>query len=106
MSGADELADFYVHTVQVEPKVGIYGDYGPAVPVPCFVDEQTRIVRAADGTEQTSSTTIVAHPDHAPTLVAGSRVTLPSGDRTTILSRSLADSGPLDLPDHVEAACE
>lgn len=103
---SDDLADFYVHTVTVQAKQGIYDTYGPPVTVPCFVDEQTRLVRAADGSETVSSTTITAAPAHAPTLVQGARVTLPSGDTTNILTRSVHESGDLDLPDHVTAACE
>lgn len=106
MSAADELNDFYVHSVTVETKQGIYDTYGTPVTISCFVDETTRLVRSPNGNEVVSSTTITAHPDLATVLVQGARVTLPSGDVTTILTRSLAESGDLDLPDHVTAACE
>lgn len=103
-----DLAEFLVHTVTVEPHLGEsgYGGaiYGPPVNVPCFVDETTRMVRDSNGSETVSSSTIYAAPD-AP-ITGGSRVTLPSGDTTTVISSSRHDSGPLDLPDHMEAACE
>lgn len=103
-----DLAEFLVHTVTVEPFEGEsgYGGpvYGPPVDTTCFVDETTRMVRDGNGTETVSSTTIYAAKD-AP-ITGGSRVTLPSGDATTVISTSRHNSGPLDLPDHLEAACE
>ncbi|WP_127572778.1 hypothetical protein [Georgenia faecalis] len=105
----DELAEFYVHEVTVEPfrGSGSYGPvYGPPVKVACWVDESTRLVRAPDGTEQASSTTITAPLTAKDQLTVGARVLLPSGDSTVVITRAVADSGPLDLPDHVEAACE
>lgn len=103
-----DLVEFFVHTVSVEPFEGEsgYGGtiYGAPVDVACFVDETTRMVRATDGSEVVSSSTVYAGPD-AP-ITNGSRVTLPSGDTTVVVATSRHDSGPLDLPDHLEAACE
>ncbi|WP_131104028.1 hypothetical protein [Ornithinimicrobium sufpigmenti] len=112
----DELEDFLAHTITVRTKLGT-GSYGPIYAEPVtltpedgtgvLVDEETRLVRAADGTEAVSSTTIVARVAQADALTPGSRVTLPSGDETTILSRSVATTPGLDdMPEHVEAACE
>lgn len=103
---ADDLNDFYIHSVIIERKQGIYDTYGTPVTISCFVDETTRLVRAANGSETVSSTTITAHTDLATVLASGARVTLPSGDTTNILTTSVHTSGALDLPDHCTASCE
>ena len=101
MSAADELAEFYVHTVTVTPKAGD-SPYGPAYGDPftlaCFVDETTRLVRGLDGAEVVSSATLTTAP--GVDVPVGSDVALPSGRATTVLGVAHADSGPLDLPDH------
>ena len=112
----DEFADFLAHTVKVRPHLGT-GAYGPVFGeqvtlspedgTGVLVDEETRLVRASDGTEAVSSTTIIARPAQADLLTAGSEVTLPSGDTTTVLTRSVQTMPGLDgMPEHVEAACE
>ena len=68
------------HQVTVEPYIGdgAYGPvYGPSTTVRAMVDEQTREVRAPDGEQVTSSSTVYCRPEvDAP---PQSRVTLPSG---------------------------
>lgn len=103
---ADELNDFLVHTVTITPKTGdgAYGPvFGPPVPdVPAWVDEQTRLVRDSDGVEVVSSATVYAR---AGTVAPpGSRLVLPSGRDAEVIACTVRDSGPLDLPDHVEIA--
>ncbi|WP_122262224.1 hypothetical protein [Ornithinimicrobium cerasi] len=112
----DELADFLAHTITVEPLLGtgsygkVYGDpltLSPEDGTGVMVDETTRLVRTATGSEATSTTTIVARVAQAPSLVVGTRVTLPTGDTTTVLSSSVQTMPGLDgMPEHVEAACE
>lgn len=97
------LRKFYRDTVSVRAKEGIYDTYGAPVQVTCMVDETTRLVRGADGAEVVSSSTIYAPPERAAVLVQGAEVTLPSGDVTSILSRSVRRFGRLS---HVEAACQ
>lgn len=100
---------FMVHTVGVRTLTG-EGSYGPiyadSVSVSgVMVDETTRLVRSGDGSEVVSSTTIYGPLDTAAVFTVGSRVTLPSGDETTVLSRSVHSLPGLGLPEHVEVAC-
>lgn len=105
----DDFAEFYVHTVTSEPFLGS-GSHGPIfggpVDVSCFVNETTRFVRDSEGVEVLSTATIAAPKGEATHFPAGSLVTLPSGRVSRVLSLVVADSGPLDLPDHMAAACE
>lgn len=102
---------FMVHTVKVRTYSG-EGSMGPiyapeATMERVYVDETTRLVRAADGSEVTSSTTIYdAGLARADMLKVGTLVTLPSGDTTTVLSRSVHSMPLPGMPEHVEAACE
>jgi len=109
VSTADELDDFLMHTVTVVPLVGSggMGDvHGPAVAgVPCLVDETTRLVRDRAGAQVVSSATVYARTS-APDAPPGSLVTLPSGRTAVVLVQARRESGPLDLPDHVEWAVE
>jgi hypothetical protein len=91
------------HTVTVEPYLGpsAYGPrYGPAAEVRCFLDEQTRMVRAGDGTQVSSSSTAYALLDTA--APAQSRVTLPDGRQTTVIAALRRDGGALPVPSHLE----
>lgn len=87
----------------VEPFLGNSSKgplYGPAVDVRCFVLEKTRMVRAPSGEEVTSSTTVYARLETV--CPAKSRVTLPSGRRSTVIDAVRQDSGGLPTPDHLE----
>lgn len=91
------------HTVTVEPYQGAsaYGpQYGTAATVVCFLDQQTRLVRAPDGQEVTSTSTFYARPG----LVCPpeSRVTLPDGRTTRVIARLDRSGGGMPTPDHVE----
>ncbi|MEU5979389.1 hypothetical protein [Streptomyces sp. NPDC047315] len=92
------------HTVTVEPYKGdsAYGpQYGPAVQVRCFLDDQTRTVRRPDGQEVVSSATFYAQLDTT-VCPAESRVTLPSGRQTTVIAALRRDGGGLPVPSHLE----
>lgn len=92
-----------VHTVTVEAYEGdsAYGPrYADPVSVRCFVEEQTRTVRAPTGQEVVSSSTLYARLDT--TCPAESRVTLPSGRQTTVIAAHRRDGGGLPVPDHLE----
>ncbi len=92
-----------VHQVTVEPYLGdgAYGpSYGVPVPVACFLDETTRMVRAKDGREITSSST--AYCQLGVTCPADSRVTLPDGRQTTVIAAMRRDGGTLPVPSHLE----
>ncbi|MGW4850147.1 hypothetical protein ACWEPZ_02800 [Streptomyces sp. NPDC004288] len=95
------------HEVSIEPYLGDTSKgptYGAAVPVRCFLDAATRMVRSPAGEQVTSSSTVYADPGTVtPT---GSRVTLPDGHVTTVIWCKDRDGGGLPTPDHVEIALE
>ncbi|WP_282698207.1 hypothetical protein [Streptomyces sp. CC208A] len=92
-----------IHVVQVEPYLGVGPSgpaYGPAGPVRCLLEEQTRLVRSPAGDEVVSSSTAYAMPGTvAP---AKSRVTLPGGRRTVVIASYNRDGGGLGTPNHTE----
>lgn len=95
------------HTVTVEPYTGdgAYGPvYGAAVEVRGMVDEQTRMVRSPGGEQVVSSSTVYVRLDT--TAPPGSRVTLPSGRRTTVINALRRDGSGLPTPDHLELQLE
>lgn len=91
------------HVVTVEPFEGNTSSgpkYGDPVEVKCFVLEKTRMVRAPNGEEVTSSTTVYTRLDVVcPTK---SRVTLPSGRKSTVIDAVRQDANGLPTPDHLE----
>jgi hypothetical protein len=91
------------HTVTIEPYLGAtaYGPkYGPPTAVEGFLDEQTRMVRAADGTQVSSTSTFWPRLDT--TAPAQSRVTLPDGRVTSVIAALRRDGGGLPVPSHLE----
>jgi hypothetical protein len=100
-----ELSTFMVHTVAVETLSGggPMGDtYSDPTPVPCFVDEKRRYVRDSTGNETVSETTLwVEDKTFYDAFTPGSVVT--HRDKiSTVIGRSMLDSGALELPDHLE----
>ncbi|MFE9340866.1 hypothetical protein [Streptomyces sp. NPDC007063] len=96
------------HRVTVEPYAGdsAYGPtYGPAVEdVPALVAETVRTVRDREGREVTSTAQIIAAPDlDCP---AESRVTLPSGRTTRVLTVAHHTAPGLPVPQSSEVMCE
>ena len=105
MSTADELEEFYVHTIDVQTLTGAgaWGNtYEEHPGIRCFIDETRTIVRDAQGAEVISETNITAPPEFAVIFLPGSLVTLPTRE-ATVIKAGHATSGMLDLPDHVEA---
>lgn len=91
------------HEVTMEAFLGNSSNgplYGPPAVVRCFVEEKTRLVRAPSGEEVTSSSTFYARL--GATCPAGSRVTLPTGRKTTVIEAVPRDGGGLPTPDHLE----
>lgn len=104
MSAADEIAEFYVHSVTVERLAGAqpWGDvYDPPVTVRCFVDEDRRFVRDGAGREVVSEATLTAPPEAAQHFTPGSVVTV-NGRRAQVIKAARAESHDLGLPDHTE----
>lgn len=95
------------HTVTVEPWAGSggYGDiWGDPFDLQCFVEDRRRLVRAADGSEVISETTVYAN--RGPSIPNRSRITLPSGRVSMAITVADHDGGALPVPSHLEIACE
>lgn len=92
-------------TVEAYQGSGAYADaYAAAVQVSCWVDAKRRLIRAPDGSQVVSETTVLAALDTvAP---ARSRVTLPDGSTTLVISSTRREAAGLPLPEHLEIVCE
>ncbi|MER6832708.1 hypothetical protein ABT320_01740 [Streptomyces cellulosae] len=91
------------HQVTVEPYLGSgsKGDvYGPPERVRCLIDEKTQQVISPGGQTVTSGSSYIARPDHRPP--PNSRVTLPDGRRTTVITVARADGGRLPVPSNTQ----
>lgn len=91
--------------VTVEPFEGdgSFGPaYGPVVTVRALVEHGRRLVRDQTGTEVVSETTL--RVPLGTVCPAGSRVTLPDGTRSTVITARRYDGGMLPVPSHLEAA--
>jgi hypothetical protein len=106
----DPLASWYTQPVAVERFIGsgAFGDeYAAVETVLMAVDDKRRLVRAPDGSEVVSETTL-AHPVTVTAIAPRSRVTLPAtfGGRTSLVITSSVGISGLPTPDHVELAIE
>lgn len=93
------------HRVRVEPYLGsgATGDaYGPAVVLRAQVDQTRRTVRDATGAEVVSEATVRGRLASARRCPPGSRVTLPGGRRTWVISVRRHDDADLGAWQHVE----
>lgn len=100
-------AALWQHVVTVEryEGSGAYGDvYGAPEQVRCLLSEQTRMVRGPDGSDTVSGASYIAELAHRPPL--GSRVTLPDGRQTTVISVDRADGGTLPVPSNTQVYLE
>jgi hypothetical protein len=91
------------HRVTVEPYLGSSskGDrYGPPETVRCLIDEKTQQVTTPGGQEVTSGSSYITRPDHRPP--PNSRVTLPDGRRTKVITIARADGGRLPVPSNTQ----
>lgn len=93
-----------VHTVRVETKSGEdpWGNTNTALsePIPGFLNDSRELVRSATGDQVVSETTFYTGKEHKDLFPPESLVHLP--DRvSTVIRCAVADSGPLDLPDHI-----
>ena len=93
-----------VHAVTVETKSGedSWGNINTVTsgPVLGFLDDSRALVRSATGDQVVSESTFYTSKDHAALFTPESLVNLP--DRvSTVIRCKTADSGPLDLPDHI-----
>ncbi|MDQ0854783.1 hypothetical protein QFZ79_002894 [Arthrobacter sp. V4I6] len=98
------FGEFMVHEVTVETKSGedSWGNVHTvtSAPIPGFLDDSRALVRSAAGDQVVSESTFYTGKEHAPLFAPESLVNLP--DRvSTVIRCKTADSGPLDLPDHI-----
>jgi hypothetical protein len=109
-------ADLYVNEVTVKTLTGRDAEWGGATysagqTVTCLVVEQTRIVRAPDGSEVVSGTQIYADLTSGALLQPGSVVELPvagfrpAGSSTTVITLDAISVGDPAV-DGVVALCE
>lgn len=106
---ADDLADFYGHTVTVTPLQGegAYGPvYGAEQTVAGFLDSATRLVRSATGQEVVSQSTFYTDVAHAGAFTSGSVVALPGDAHTVVITANARTAPGLDLPAHLEVQME
>lgn len=94
------------HTVGLRRFTG-HGSTGPTHGAreehPAFVDAHTRNVRARDGEQRVSSTTVYLQLDTEP----GQRDLLDyDGRELRVIDVKVRDGGGLPTPDHVEIICE
>ncbi|MDQ1738102.1 MAG: hypothetical protein QOH56_4353 [Pseudonocardiales bacterium] len=100
-----ELDEWWVHTVAVETKLGAgaYGDqWASAVPALVFVEDVTKLVRDASGTEVVSTSTVFGELTLASLFALGSMVTTSSGRESRVITLARFDSGSLEGLDHIE----
>ncbi|MFG2900977.1 hypothetical protein ACGFZH_28310 [Streptomyces zaomyceticus] len=91
------------HTVTVEGYLGpsSKGDlYGPPAEVACLLDERLQMVTNPGGETVTSSSSYIARPSHNP--APNSRVTLPDGRRTRVITVARPDGGALPVPSNTQ----
>lgn len=82
------------HQATVQPYTGSGAEgrnYGPALQVPCYVEGATKLVRSVDGNEVVAQSVMFTDlRDDIPPL---SRVLVPAGDWTWVISVARFDDG-------------
>lgn len=113
-----DLDEFFMQTASVETwqGAGSVGDvFAAPVTVSCFIEDKRKLVRAKDGQQVISESTLYTSIVNVGLFVANSRVTVltdADGDELTptrmtrVIGQSAFDSGNLDLPDHLEITLE
>lgn len=95
-----------VHTVSVQPYEGsgAYGDiFGAPYDLPCYVEQERKLVRDSSGEEVTSSTQVYADPGAE--IASGSRVTY-FGRTSRVIGVAVYDDGGLTGLSHREIDLE
>ncbi|MFD4371498.1 hypothetical protein ACFWPY_07890 [Streptomyces sp. NPDC058527] len=96
------------HRISIEPYIGdsAYGPrYGPPVTgVRALVAEQVRTVRDREGRETVSTAQVITAPGTV--CPAESRITLPTGRITRVLSAAPHTAPGLPVPESLEVMCE
>lgn len=100
-------ANLLMHPITVEAYLGDAGRgplYGPPVPVLCYLEQKTKVVRGPDGREVTSSTRVFCN--RGPTFTTESRVTLADGRQPKVLQVADLNTRGLVPVDHLEISLE
>lgn len=93
--------------ITVEPFEGegpFGAEYGAEDTVRCLVEHKRKLVRNAEGAEVISETTL--RMQLTETCPAGSRVTLPDGRQSTVLTSAPIDGGKLPVPSHLQVTLQ
>jgi hypothetical protein len=97
-----DISDFYVHEAQVETfaGAGAYGDvYAAPVTVSCFAEDKIRLVRAKDGEQVVSGSTLYMAVTDGALFPPDSRVTV-DGRVSYVITQDTNDAPGLGLPEH------
>ena len=96
---------YLVHQVTVEPYTGS-GAYGPQYGAPvvraCMVDEKRKLVRAGNGDEVVSEASIYLRRAFLADFKPESKVTLPSGRSSTVITCADRSDGGRGAWQHLE----
>lgn len=97
---SDEIDEFFVHEVTVEPYRGTSGKgvvlYDAATPVPGFLSRKVQFVRDQNGEQVASSASFSCAPSWLDSFPPKSRVTIAGQvEPTTVISRAAPDGGAL-----------
>lgn len=104
-----DLDEFMIHTAAVESLAGggpMGNHYADPVGVPCWFEDKRRYVRDAAGAETVSESTLWVLDKSLYELFTPGTIVTHRSRVTTVIGRSLADSGPLGLPDHLQISLE
>lgn len=93
--------------VTVEPHQGD-GPHGPTygapVTVRALMDARRTLVRDQEGAEVTSETTLRVRLEHVDSIPPHSRVSLPDGTTSTVITTSRHDGRQMPVPSHLEVS--
>lgn len=113
-----DLDEWFMQTASVETWQGTSGVgdvFATAVVVECFIEDARKLVRAKDGQQVISESTLYAPITYAGIFTSNSRITVltdADGDEITptrltrVIQERARDGGSLDLPDHLEVTLE
>ncbi|MCG5220267.1 hypothetical protein [Streptosporangium sp. KLBMP 9127] len=91
------------HTITVQPYLGTGpsgATYGAAVTYRGYVQDKRQLVRNTAGEEVTSETTVYLNP--GATIPPRSKVTVPSGRTTTVITANRREGATGPVRDHLE----
>jgi hypothetical protein len=97
------VADFYVHSVAVKPKLGTgaAGDvYGPSQTVNGYLDGKTQLIRSKDGEQVVSASQFYCSVADSAAFAPDSVVTFGDGRTAQVIIVNSLDAPGLDLPEH------